>query len=979
MDNNNADYKGVLINHTSLRGGGNCGGDGCYGFKFDDKRANNLSGAYGPSFVITRTGTTTISNLFQVDSHSVNGLAVSDSGNVGIGTTTPGTAKLAILGGNVGIGTASPGSKLMINDTSKTPDGYIANSNLSIITTDAAANNAGGSLLLGGANGQGVSPFGFGQIKGAKEPGGTWGGYLAFFTTQNNSGMYERLRIDSNGNVGIGTTGPTSKLNVDNGDIKVTNSAGAGATREISVSNVNTGGGYTTAIGAMSSASYIRSIGGDPLQLRDGNDVNMIILGNGNVGIGTTNPGAYKLYVNGNTNVVGSVTWTGGDSSHLGTGVNVTTYVGNSSVNNAIIRSNNNSNDAWLMNWGDSAAYGIYNRNIDSALAVSGALTIPANSTAFIGAGLAKAYINHANGDAGFAGTVTAGAFSGSWAGTVIAGNVSSGYFGQNTGGGEYHFPSNVYLDGDYGKSIIGLYSASRYQGVFAMGDSYKLVPDGTGPGTLYGIAWTHSNVGGQSKAGLSHQALFMTNGVTQTAIGTGIWTLGGYTQSGGSSNTLTGATTIGNKTAITDAIASADSSSYSTFGVTREASSTALAYISMTRAGRTVKAMGIDSSNNWIFGNPTYGTQAIASPYLSINSSGFIGMSTTPNASYRLDVNGVVRATSFSGNYLGIVNATNVSAGEFGVTGGGGDFIFGRTVTGNVGIGKLPTSPVRLDVSGRVQFDKTGTYTAYSWAGGELQTNSVEILDKVGGTTGDGIYPTLTFHDYGNGGAQFSMEGLTTTLHLGSGAANSAATLGKAGSYFSKLKIWGGLETTGSVGIGTTTIGTDKLSVIGNSSFTGGVSIIGNLVMSGSGDITADKLTVNTIDPLYSIGGTNYASFAASIVGGVKEEVMGKLKIKNKVGDEYEAIIDFNKQEKGGDLWVWRKVIDFNKDSVEAIITPYGNFANTYYYISGNSLIFRSDRPTEISYRLTAKRFDWRNWPTLPTDQTEKAGMIIE
>ena len=39
--------------------------------------------------------------------------------------------------------------------------------------------------------------------------------------------------------------------------------------------------------------------------------------------------------------------------------------------------------------------------------------------------------------------------------------------------------------------------------------------------------------MGGQSKAGLSHQALFVAAGVTQTAIGTGIWTAGNVTASG--------------------------------------------------------------------------------------------------------------------------------------------------------------------------------------------------------------------------------------------------------------------------------------------------------------------------------------------------------------------------------------------------------------------------------------------------------------
>lgn len=75
----------------------------------------------------------------------------------------------------------------------------------------------------------------------------------------------------------------------------------------------------------------------------------------------------------------------------------------------------------------------------------------------------------------------------------------------------------------NYGIGNVGLYSASRYQNVFSMGTAYVPSADGTSLGSMYGIAWTHPNVGGQSKAGLSHQALFVEAGVTKTAIGTGI------------------------------------------------------------------------------------------------------------------------------------------------------------------------------------------------------------------------------------------------------------------------------------------------------------------------------------------------------------------------------------------------------------------------------------------------------------------------
>jgi hypothetical protein len=103
------------------------------------------------------------------------------------------------------------------------------------------------------------------------------------------------------------------------------------------------------------------------------------------------------------------------------------------------------------------------------------------------------------------------------YAGSIKLGTITSGT----------RIYGNLHLDDNYGNGIVGAYASDRYQGVFAMGDSYKLVADGTSPGSLYGLAWTHTNVGGESKAGLSHQLLIMHNGNTQTAIGTGIWTSG--------------------------------------------------------------------------------------------------------------------------------------------------------------------------------------------------------------------------------------------------------------------------------------------------------------------------------------------------------------------------------------------------------------------------------------------------------------------
>ena len=80
----------------------------------------------------------------------------------------------------------------------------------------------------------------------------------------------------------------------------------------------------------------------------------------------------------------------------------------------------------------------------------------------------------------------------------------------------------NVYTDANYGYGLVGAYSSTRYQGVYAMGDSYKLTSDGTGVGTLYGIAWAHPNAGGQAANLASHGMLILENGTFKGAWGGG-------------------------------------------------------------------------------------------------------------------------------------------------------------------------------------------------------------------------------------------------------------------------------------------------------------------------------------------------------------------------------------------------------------------------------------------------------------------------
>lgn len=96
----------------------------------------------------------------------------------------------------------------------------------------------------------------------------------------------------------------------------------------------------------------------------------------------------------------------------------------------------------------------------------------------------------------------------------------------------------------------VGVFDPAQTQAVWSMGASYRLPEGGASNdyGNFFGLGWSYEpGYGGasnnpQSKAGLSHQLLLMHFGVTQTAIGTGIWT-NGFVDAAGSEGWV-----IGNK-----------------------------------------------------------------------------------------------------------------------------------------------------------------------------------------------------------------------------------------------------------------------------------------------------------------------------------------------------------------------------------------------------------------------------------------------
>ena len=86
----------------------------------------------------------------------------------------------------------------------------------------------------------------------------------------------------------------------------------------------------------------------------------------------------------------------------------------------------------------------------------------------------------------------------------------------------------NVVADNNYGEGMFGVYSSTRHQHVWSMGEAYKLNAAGTSVGNLYGLSYTHTNVGtgygSNSATGLGHQLNGRANGTLQWALGEGIW-----------------------------------------------------------------------------------------------------------------------------------------------------------------------------------------------------------------------------------------------------------------------------------------------------------------------------------------------------------------------------------------------------------------------------------------------------------------------
>jgi hypothetical protein len=173
------------------------------------------------------------------------------------GNTTVDTVGLVFRGdGNVGIGTINPSSRLEISGPSPASASAAGQLTVSGAETTGAI-DTGSSLTFAGHDGTAGRTWA--TIQGLKENAtvGNYAAYLRFTTRPSGTIAQERMRIDSTGYVGIGTTSPNAKLEV-NGTVSATNIQAAGTLKVgvYSSQPVACGASYKGMI-AMTSAGHI--------------------------------------------------------------------------------------------------------------------------------------------------------------------------------------------------------------------------------------------------------------------------------------------------------------------------------------------------------------------------------------------------------------------------------------------------------------------------------------------------------------------------------------------------------------------------------------------------------------------------------------------------------------------------------------------------------------------------------------------------
>lgn len=317
---------------------------------------------------------------------------------------------------------------------------------------------------------------------------------------------------------------------------------------------------------------------------------------------------------------------------------------------------------------------------------------------------------------------------------------------------------------------------------------------------------------------------------------------------------------------------------------------------------------------------------------------------------------------------------------------------------SGNIGIGT--TVPLqKLDVRGNIYIP---TPNGITWSNGDAQINAVSGYHLQFSTyTGAALTEKMRITSGGNVGIATTTPG--SKLHVNGsvvatgfndptvlggvlgGDGTNALVYGRNGSagwapmLLDATKVYINSQSGGNVGIGTNNP-LYKLHVSGVMYADEGTS---------AADIIANKIDATTVDPVYTIGGKRYATYLPGMIG-IKEEMTGILHLKptygtggSQISNIYQTDIDFQNAEEGSDAWLFAKATNLENaglDNLAVLVTP--NFDGKVWYVKSEEskkiTIYAelSDsqigNSPEVSYRLTAPRFDHKEWTNYSLGQWE-------